>query len=118
MSEREDKGLPEAGGRLEQAVQWFLRVRSEGACVEDLPELQRWIEKDPQNAAAYSQVSATWSTVGAHASAPEFVIGRRDALEDSRKAGRRRWSAAKHDRRRPVYRAAQARPRGHPTIPG
>jgi len=51
-------------------------------CVEDLPELQRWIEKDPRNAVAYNKYRH-WSTVGRSSSAPEFVIGRRDALEDS-----------------------------------
>jgi len=50
------------------------------------------MESDPQNALAYRQVSATWGVLHAHASAPEVVIGRRDALEDSRRAGRRRWS--------------------------
>ena len=93
MSERNDNGLADAGVRLEQAVEWFLRMRGETARVEDLPELQRWIDDDPGNAEAYKKVCATWQTVGAHASAPEIVIGRRDALEDSRKAGRQRWSA-------------------------
>ncbi|HWS61354.1 MAG TPA: FecR domain-containing protein [Steroidobacteraceae bacterium] len=90
-----DKELVDAGtdDRLGQAVEWFQRMRGETARVEDLPELQRWMQSDPQNALAYQRVSATWSTVGAHASAPEIVIARRDALEHSRKAGRRRWSA-------------------------
>jgi len=79
--------------RLGEAVEWFQRMRGETARVEDLPELQRWMQSDPQNALAYRRVSATWSTVGANASAPEIVIARRDALEHSRKAGRRRWSA-------------------------
>jgi transmembrane sensor len=79
--------------RLEKAVEWFLRVRSEDARAEDLFELQRWMEIDPQNALAYQQTAATWNNLGAHASAPEIIIGRRDALEDSRRAVRRRWSA-------------------------
>lgn len=95
MTEGPDRELPDAGldDRLEKAVEWFLRVRSEEARAEDLPELQRWMQSDPQNALAYQQVSATWNTMDAHASAPEIVIGRRDALEDSRKAARRRWTA-------------------------
>ncbi len=78
--------------RLEKAVEWFLRARSESACVEDLSELRRWIEEDSSNAVAYQQVSRTWNVVGEHASAPEIVVGRRDALLDSHRAGRRHGS--------------------------
>lgn len=84
----EDKGLRADDERQEQAVEWFLRVHSESASVEDLPELRRWIESDPRNALAYQQVSAAWDTIGDYASAPEIVIGRRDALADAHKAGR------------------------------
>lgn len=69
--------------RWEQAVAWFLRVRSEAARVEDLPELRRWIESDPHNALAYRQVAAAWGTVGTYASAAPIVAARRDALQDS-----------------------------------
>jgi transmembrane sensor len=103
MNVIEAKGLRADDERLERAVEWFLRVRSEDASVEDLPELQRWIESDPENALAYQQVSSAWRTVGEYASAPGIVIGRRDALEDSHRAGRHgsgsllkagRWVAA------------------------
>ncbi|MEJ1965516.1 MAG: FecR domain-containing protein [Gammaproteobacteria bacterium] len=103
MNVIEDKGLRADEERLEQAVEWFLRVRSENASLEDLPELRRWIESDPDNALAYQQVSSAWTTVGEHASAPGIVMGRRDALEDSHRAGRHgsvsplkagRWVAA------------------------
>jgi transmembrane sensor len=103
MNVIEDKGLRTEDERQEQAVEWFLRVHSEDARVEDLPELRRWIESDPRNALAYQQVSGAWDAMGDYASAPEIVIGRRDALEDSHKAGRHgpvgvsstsRWVAA------------------------
>lgn len=82
----------EADDRLERATEWFLRVRSESASVEDLPELRRWMESDPRNAHAYQRVSASWDVLENHASAPEIVIGRRDALEDARRATQNRWS--------------------------
>jgi transmembrane sensor len=88
MNVIEDKGLRTGDDRQEQAVGWFLRVHSEDASVEDLPALRRWVESDPRNALAYQQVSAAWDTIGEYASVPEIVIGRRDALEDSHKAGR------------------------------
>lgn len=103
MNVIEDKGLRTDDERQEQAVEWFLRVHAEDARIEDLPELRRWIETDPRNALAYQQVSAAWDTMGDYASAPEIVMGRRDALEDSHKAGRHgpvgvsrtgRWIAA------------------------
>src|SRR6185437_7481826 len=84
--------------RQEQAVAWFLRVRSEAACVEDLPELRRWVESDPRNAAAYQQVAAAWDTVGTYASAAPIVAARRDALQDSEvrphRHSPRRWALA------------------------
>jgi transmembrane sensor len=91
---RENERLAEATDtRLEQATEWFRRVRSESARVEDLPEFRRWMEADPLNALAYREVTETWATLGKFASAPEIVVGRRDALDDARRAARRRWSA-------------------------
>lgn len=83
---------PDSDDRLAQATQWFLRIHSEAARVEDLPEFKRWIDSDPQNELAYRQVSATWADLGSHAAAPEIMVGRRNALDDARLAARRRWS--------------------------
>lgn len=80
--------------RMEQAVEFFLRLRSETARIDDLREQRRWLEDDPRNAQAYQEVSATWDLVGAHPSAPEIVVARRDALEHARKFGQRRYAAA------------------------
>lgn len=82
----------EGESRLEQAVSWFLRARSESPRAQDLPELQNWMHADRRNAQAYMQIAATWTTLGEHASAPEIVVRRRDALDDARKAARSRWS--------------------------
>jgi len=91
MSEVEDAEQPlsDADARLAQATHWFLRVRSESADSADLAALRRWLESDPRNAHAYRQVSAAWEAVGTHASAPEIMAGRRDALEDACQAARR-----------------------------
>lgn len=78
--------------RLEQATYWFLRVRSEAARVEDLPELKRWIDSDRRNELAYRQVAAAWSGIGVHAAAPEIMAARRNALDDAHCAASRRWS--------------------------
>lgn len=76
---------------LEQATQWFLRLRERGK-VEDLPGLKTWIDNDPLNKLAYQQVTATWATVGQFSAAPEVMVGRRDALDSARRAARHRWS--------------------------
>jgi len=91
MTENEGSAL-DAESRLEQAASWFLRARSESARAEDLPELQRWMQADRRNAEAYRQIAATWSGLGEHASAPEIVVGRRDALDHAHQAARDRWS--------------------------
>ncbi|HEY0682763.1 MAG TPA: FecR domain-containing protein [Steroidobacter sp.] len=77
---------------LEQATQWFLRLRERGQ-VEDLPGLQTWIDNDPLNKVAYQRVAATWSALGQFSVAPEVMVGRRNALDSARRAARRRWSA-------------------------
>lgn len=97
MSESEDKGSRTDEDRWEQAVEWFLRLRSEAACLEDLPDLQRWMEADPRNAVAYQRVSATWAAFGDVASAPEIVVGRRDALEHAHQARQQRGASGSSD---------------------
>lgn len=101
----DNEGPDEADTRLAEASQWFLRVRSESARVELLPELKLWLEADSRNALAYRQVAATWNELEAHASAPEIVVGRRDALEHASRAARSRWSVR---RRFPMPAAALA----------
>ena len=76
---------------LAEASEWFVRLRSEEADVENLARFQRWLEADPGNPVAYRKICASWSAIGEHASAPEIMIGRRDALEGARRAARGRW---------------------------
>ncbi len=81
--------------RLAQATTWFMRLRSEEAAAEDLTSFQGWLALDPGNATAYARVSESWSLIGEHASAPEIMLGRRDALEDARRAAHGRWHSSK-----------------------
>lgn len=76
--------------RWTQAVDWFLRVRSDAAREEDLLDFERWTNADARNAIAYQQVVASWDTVGRYTSAPELVTGRQEALADSQRATRQR----------------------------
>jgi transmembrane sensor len=92
--------------RLTQATAWFVRLRSEESGVDDLTQFQRWVEESPDNAAAYTKVSESWSVMGDYASAPEIMRGRRDALEDAGRAGHRRWQSPRPGWLRPAIAAA------------
>lgn len=94
MSRSEGSGAEADEARTEQAVAWFLRVRSETARIDDIREQRRWFEDDPRNVQAYLEVSAAWDLVGAHSSAPQIVVARRDALEHARRFGQGRYAAA------------------------
>ncbi|MBL8270644.1 FecR family protein [Steroidobacter sp.] len=90
---------------LEQATQWFIRLREQGQ-VEDLPGLKTWLDADPLNQRAYQQVTAAWSALGEFSAAPEVMVGRRDALDSARRAARRRWSVGSGFGSRPAAIAA------------
>jgi transmembrane sensor len=72
--------------RWAQAVDWFLRVRSDAAREEDLLEFEGWTNADGRNVLAYQQVVASWDAVGRYESEPQIVSGRREALADSQRA--------------------------------
>ena len=84
MSSSPNKAVSET--QLEQATQWFLRMRSEKARATDLSAFRRWLRSNPNHAAAYRQVAATWRIVGVHTSAPQMAVARRSALENARRA--------------------------------
>jgi transmembrane sensor len=88
---KEGMSFADSPDRLAQASDWFVRLRAEDANVDSLARFQRWLEADPGNAPAYRKICASWAAIGEHASSPEIMTGRRDALEDARRAARGRW---------------------------
>jgi transmembrane sensor len=90
MTQVDEQQLPPSDP-LEEAAEWFVRLRDPGVGIEQLAEFQRWAEADPANTAAYARVSQKWSAVGEHASAPEIMTARQEALQDARDAARGRW---------------------------
>lgn len=96
---------PDSDDRLEEATQWFMRARSEDAGVEDLRELEEWLNGDPRNELAFRQVTAAWADIGEFAATPEVILARRNALDDARRVASRRWSV-RHWLSRPVVLAA------------
>jgi len=107
---RGDDEAPVMGGTpdgLEEATDWFMRLRREDASAQDLSEFYDWLESSPGNAVAYGKIKASWEDFGKFASAPELMLGRRDALEDARLAAGGRWKS-KGSRVRHVWVAAIA----------
>jgi transmembrane sensor len=84
-------GVADPPAPLTEAADWFLRLRSEDANADDLSSFQRWLENSPDNPPAYRRISASWAAVGEHASAPEVIMGRRNALDSARRAAQSHW---------------------------
>lgn len=75
----------------ETAATWFLARQSGEAETFDGDAFEAWLHEDPAHAAAFDEVETAWAAVGEHATAPEVVVARRDALERVRVSGQRRW---------------------------
>lgn len=74
---------------LVEAAAW--RVQLAEAGVEGSGDLEAWLAADPANRQAWRQVQASWALFGEHATSPELIRARRGALDDARRASRRRW---------------------------
>jgi transmembrane sensor len=81
-----------AEDRLARATEFFIRLRADDVQDADLTRLNEWLEQHPDNAVAYREVCAAWESIGDFASAPPLMEGRRDALEDARRARQRHGS--------------------------
>jgi transmembrane sensor len=69
---------------LTEAALW--RVRLTEAGLRTIPEFELWLQK-PGNAAAWEQVSISWSFFGEVAHEPEMIEAREAALRDIKRAG-------------------------------
>ncbi|MBS0420017.1 MAG: FecR domain-containing protein [Proteobacteria bacterium] len=91
--------MPAGRSRSDVAAEWYVRLQSDSASEELLSEFHQWLQGDSRNIVAFQRVSAVWHGMGELASAPEIMVARRDALENSRRAARNRWSV-------PAFRAS------------
>src|SRR5271170_1212977 len=87
MESRPDKD--ETVRRLAEAAAW--RVRLTETDSETTEAFEEWLSADPGNESAWTQVQASWAHFGDHATAPEIMAARRDALGRARRRGRARW---------------------------
>lgn len=83
----------------EAAAAWVLRMPEVGADAEVRAAFEAWRDADPLHARAFDAAAGAWGVLGDHATSPELLHRRRDALDRARAAGRRRWGSAKVDRR-------------------
>jgi transmembrane sensor len=78
---------------LEEAAAW--RVRLSEHDQEGSAEFAAWLAADDRNPAAWRQVQDRWSLFAEHATAPEVIELRCQALAHAHEAGRARWVRSK-----------------------
>ena len=79
--------------RLEEAAAWRVRVAEHD--LQSCPELAAWLAADARNAVAWKQVQDRWSLFSEHATAPEVIELRCEALAHAHEVGRGRWVRSK-----------------------
>jgi transmembrane sensor len=79
--------------RLMQAAAW--RVRLAESDLETCDDLSAWLAADRRNVAAWRQVQNGWTLFSDHATAPEVLQLRCNALAHAHEAGRDRWTRSK-----------------------
>jgi transmembrane sensor len=75
--------------RLTQAAAW--RVWLAENDLEGCPGFSAWLAEDARNAAAWKQVEDDWALFAEHASSPEILKLRSEALARAHEAGQGRW---------------------------
>lgn len=78
---------------LEEAAAW--RVRLAGQDLDTSAELEAWLSASEHNAAAWRQVQDRWSLFSDHATAPEVIELRCQALAHAHETSRGRWVRSK-----------------------
>jgi transmembrane sensor len=76
----------------DQAAELFMRRRGSSWSASDQIALDARLTRDPKFAQAYRQTQASWDAVGRHATSPELLALREQAIARARQAGARRWS--------------------------
>ncbi len=85
-----DEGMLEPASIDARAALIFLRRQSGNWSALDQADFDSWT-RDPECAEAYRRVSYAWGAVGEHATAPELMVKREQALARVRRAGMGRW---------------------------
>ena len=83
----------------EEAAAWVLRLSDDVAAAAEQADFEAWRSQSAAHAQAFSEAAAAWTLLGEHATAPELLARRRDALARAHRAGRRRWTGPAVSRR-------------------
>jgi transmembrane sensor len=75
--------------RLMQAAAWRVRLAENG--LEESADLSAWLAADARNVTAWRRVQGEWALFGQHATSPEVLELRCNALAHAHEAGRGRW---------------------------
>ncbi len=87
----------EQAGRIQAAAAfstWLADHRRETS-----PALEAWLAAGPENRRVWARRQQTWDLFDQQAASPELLDLRRRALNEARRAGRRRWNAGQWKRR-------------------
>lgn len=76
----------------DQASELLLRSRDSSWAPADQIVLDARLANDPKFAAAFCQAQESWEAVGRHATSPELLALREQAIARARQASARRWS--------------------------
>jgi transmembrane sensor len=79
--------------RLEEAAAWRVRLAEQD--LDHPPEFAAWLAADARNATAWQQVQDQWSVFTEHATSPEVIDLRCQALAHAHEASRGRWVRSK-----------------------
>lgn len=78
---------------LAQAAAW--RVRLAENDLEGCPELSAWLAQDARHVEAWNLIQHDWALFGEHASSPELLELRSQALAHAHEAGQGRWTRSR-----------------------
>jgi transmembrane sensor len=88
----ESQSAAEASDLHDQASELFLRRRDSSWAPADQVALDARLASDPKFAAAFRHAQDSWDAVGRHATSPELLALREQAIARARQASARRWS--------------------------
>jgi transmembrane sensor len=88
----EPQAAAESSDLHDQASQLFLRRRESSWVPADQVALDARLTSDPKFAEAFRQTQESWDAVGRHATSPELLALREQAIARARQASARRWS--------------------------
>ena len=88
----ESQSAAESSDLHDQASELFLRRRDSSWAPADQIELDARLARDPRFAGAFRRAQESWDAVGRHATSPELLALREQAIARARQASARRWS--------------------------